>query len=38
MIEHLSTITELPVDAIIIEDRLRDVNTATLDGLKQSIE
>ncbi|MAN99774.1 ParB/RepB/Spo0J family partition protein [uncultured Roseovarius sp.] len=38
MIEHLSTVTELPVDAIIIEDRLRDVNTATLDGLKQSIE
>ncbi|AWZ21108.1 ParB-like nuclease domain protein [Roseovarius sp. TM1035] len=38
MIEHLSTVTELSVDAIIIEDRLRDVNTATLDGLKQSIE
>lgn len=38
MIEHLSTITELPVDAILVEDRLRDVNPATLDGLKQSIE
>lgn len=38
MSEHLSTITELPVDAILIEDRLRDVNPATLDGLKQSIE
>jgi len=38
MSEHLSTITELPVDAILVEDRLRDVNPATLDGLKQSIE
>ncbi len=38
MIEHLSTIAELPVDQIIVENRLRDVNPATLDGLKQSIE
>ena len=38
MSEHLSTITELPVDAVLVEDRLRDVNPATLDGLKQSIE
>lgn len=38
MIEHISTISELPVDAILIEDRLRGVNAATLDGLTQSIE
>jgi len=37
MIEHLSTITELPVDAILVEDRLRDVNPATLDGLRPGI-
>jgi ParB family chromosome partitioning protein len=37
MSEHLSTITELPVDAIIVADRLRDVNATSLEGLKQSI-
>lgn len=37
MIEHLSTITELPVDAIRVEGRLRDVNAATLEALRQSV-
>ena len=38
MIEHLTTITELPVDAILIEDRLRGVNRATVEALKVSIQ
>lgn len=37
MSEHLTSITELPIDAIIVEDRLRGVSQAAVDVLKVSI-
>jgi ParB family chromosome partitioning protein len=38
MIEHLSTVTELPVDAIIIEDRLRDTSPDGIANLVEAIK
>lgn len=38
MSEHLSTITELPVDTILMEDRLRGVNRAAVEAIKVSIQ
>ncbi|MET4130699.1 ParB/RepB/Spo0J family partition protein [Roseovarius sp. MBR-6] len=37
MIEHISSVTELPVDAILVEDRLRGVSRATVEAMKSSL-